>query len=393
MTKTIPLFVLVFAMFFRPVMAAAPPDHAGLVRIAILKDADEVVLKIPGAYEISDPATGEILGRGRRLPRVVIQKGAQGVRLGARELPLTRLRFSAQRDVTVVAGRKERRYRGLIDVNLDGNQKFFVVNRLDVEDYIRGGGRMGLFFGIPRHKDPLGTQAYADLGIVPRLVRAVKKHFPDFLVVTDVCLCAYTDHGHCGVVKHQDVDNDQTLPLLGKMAVAHAHAGADMVAPSDMMDFRVRQIRSDLDRAGCQKTLILSYAVKYASAFYGPFREAADSAPGFGDRKSYQMDPANAREALKEARQDIEEGADMIMVKPALAYLDIIRSLRDQTLVPIAAYSVSGEYAMIKAAAQNGWISEKDLVLETVTSMKRAGSDLIITYHAADILHWLKECS
>jgi porphobilinogen synthase len=260
-----------------------------------------------------------------------------------------------------------------------------------IEDYIRTGGRAGLFFGIPTSKDSLGTQAYIDHGIIPRVVRAVKKHFPDFLVITDVCLCAYTDHGHCGVLRQQDVDNDQTLPLLGKMALVHAQAGADIVAPSDMMDFRIRKIRADLDQANYQETPILSYAVKYASAFYGPFRDAAASTPGFGNRKTYQMDPANVREAIKEARQDVEEGADMIMVKPALAYLDIIRLLRQEILLPIVAYSVSGEYAMIKAAAQKDWIDERDVVLESMTSMKRAGSDLIISYHATDILRWLKE--
>ncbi len=258
-----------------------------------------------------------------------------------------------------------------------------------VGDFTKLGGHAGLLFGIPNTKDNQASQAYATGGLVQKAIKAVKKRFPNFLIITDVCLCAYTKHGHCGIVEHGQIDNDKTLPLLGKMAVSHAEAGADIVAPSDMMDFRVRQIRQDLDKHGFAQTSILSYAVKYASAFYGPFREAAHSSPEFGDRKSYQMDYANAREALKEAKQDIVEGADMVMVKPALAYYDIISLLRKNVDVPIAAYSVSGEYSMIKAAAQKKWISEQQIVLEIMTGIKRAGADVIITYHAEEILRWL----
>ena len=221
-------------------------------------------------------------------------------------------------------------------------------------------------------------------------IKAVKKYFPDFLIVTDVCLCAYMSHGHCGIVEDQKINNDKTLPVLAKMALAHAQAGADMVAPSDMMDFRVAAIRQALNKEHFEDVGILSYAVKYASAYYGPFRDAAHSAPGFGDRKTYQMDPANSREALKEARRDIEEGADMVMVKPVLAYLDIVSILRRELNVPIVGYNVSGEYSMVKAAAQNGWVDEKSIVLETLTSIKRAGADIIISYHAQDALKWLQ---
>ena len=262
-----------------------------------------------------------------------------------------------------------------------------------VERYHASGGRAGLFFGIPPHskKNLKGTQAYSSSGIVQKAVAAIKKEFPEFFIITDVCVCAYMSHGHCGVVENGLIDNDKTLSLLGKIALSQANAGADMIAPSDMMDFRVRYIREELDRNGFQDLPIMSYAVKYASAFYGPFRDALDSTPQFGDRKTYQMDYANQREALKEARQDIAEGADIIMVKPAMAYLDVISLLRNQTTAPIAAYSVSGEYSMIKAAAQLKWIDERDVVLETLTAIKRAGADLIITYHAGDVLKWLQE--
>jgi len=260
-----------------------------------------------------------------------------------------------------------------------------------IERYMRVRGQAGLFFGIPHTKDLRASQAYAEAGVIQKAIKAIKKNFPQFLVITDVCLCAYMSHGHCGVIEDGYVDNDKTLPLLAKMAVSHAQAGADIVAPSDMMDFRVRVIREALDKNDFLNTAILSYAVKYASAFYGPFREAADSAPEFGDRKSYQMDYANSREAMKEAKQDICEGADLIMVKPALAYLDIITLLRSHLDVPIVAYSVSGEYSMIKAAAQKNWIKEKDIVLESLTAMKRAGADVIITYYAQDVLQWLNE--
>jgi len=260
-----------------------------------------------------------------------------------------------------------------------------------LERYQKVGGYAGLFFGLPSKKDFKGSESYAKEGAIQKAIRAIKKHFPDFVVITDVCMCSYTTHGHCGIVKNGYVDNDVTLATLGKIAVSHAEAGADIVAPSDMMDFRVARIREDLDKNGFINTVILSYAVKYASSFYGPFRDAADSTPHFGDRKSYQMDPANAREALKEARKDIEEGADLIMVKPALAYLDIISMLKKELSVPIVAYSVSGEYSMIEAAAAKNWIHKKDIVLESMTAIKRAGAGIIISYHAEEILKWLSE--
>lgn len=238
-----------------------------------------------------------------------------------------------------------------------------------------------LLFGIPARKDPTGSQAYAAGGIIQRTIRAIKKKFPDILVAADLCFCEYTSHGHCGILKHGDVDNDATLKLIAKTAVAQARAGADIIAPSGMMDGMVKTIRQALDKNGFKNTLIMSYAAKYASAFYGPFREAAQSTPQFGDRQSYQMNPANAHEALREVEQDIQEGADIVMVKPALAYLDIIRRVKETFRVPVAAYNVSGEYAMVKAAAQNGWIDEKRVVSEILTSIRRAGADWIITYH------------
>lgn len=260
-----------------------------------------------------------------------------------------------------------------------------------IEQYQKSGGKAGLLFGIPRalEKDLKGTASYSSSGIVQKAVLRIKKEFPQFFIITDVCLCGYMSHGHCGIVKKGTVDNDKTIELLGKIALSHAQAGADMVAPSDMMDLRIQHIRRELDQKGFEDMPIMSYAVKYASAFYGPFREAVDSAPQFGDRKAYQMDYANQREALKEAKQDVEEGADIVMVKPALAYLDVISLLKQQLNVPIAAYSVSGEYSMMKAAAQAGWINEKDAVLESLTAMKRAGADIMITYHAQDVLKWL----
>lgn len=269
----------------------------------------------------------------------------------------------------------------------------YSVDRLEaaLEEYRSLGGQAGLFFGVPDKKDKAGSQAYDNNGIVQKAVRAVKRAFPEFLVITDVCLCAYTDHGHCGVVENGAIDNDKTLPLLARTAVSHAQAGADIVAPSDMMDLRVAAIREELDLKGFTDTAILSYAAKYQSAFYGPFRDAAHSAPQFGDRKTYQMDCANRREALKEARQDVAEGADMVMVKPALAYLDVVSLLRRELSVPIAAFNVSGEYAMVKAAAEKGWINEKDVVLESLASIKRAGADIIISYHAQQALKWLRE--
>ena len=241
-----------------------------------------------------------------------------------------------------------------------------------------------LLFGIPNHKDAHGSQAYAREGIVQRAIREIKSAIPDMLVVADVCLCEYTDHGHCGLIEGGHVANDATLPLLSQMAVTCAQAGADIIAPSDMLDGRVASIRSALDEVKLTDVPILSYAVKYASAFYGPFREAAQSTPQFGDRRTHQMDPGNVREALKETDLDLEEGADMIMVKPALSYLDVIHRVRERVDVPVVAYNVSAEYSMVKAAAQNGWVDGDRLMLEILTSIKRAGSDLIITYHALE---------
>lgn len=244
-------------------------------------------------------------------------------------------------------------------------------------------------FGLPEYKDNIGSSAWDMKSPVQRAISVIKEAVPELLVVGDVCLCQYTSHGHCGELRGQYVDNDATLPHLVKTAVSQARAGADIVAPSDMMDGRVAAIRAGLDENGFVHTSIMSYAVKYASGYYGPFRDAADSTPSFGDRRQYQMDPANVREALKEARLDCEEGADIIMVKPALSYLDVVRQVYEQTDRPIAVYNVSGEYAMVKAAAANGWIDEKRIVLETLTSMKRAGAKLIITYHAMDAAAWL----
>lgn len=241
-----------------------------------------------------------------------------------------------------------------------------------------------LLFGIPEEKDALGGGAYLETGVVQQAVRAIKREVPELLVVTDVCLCEYTDHGHCGVIHAGDVLNDPTLDLLARTAVSHAEAGADIIAPSDMMDGRVAAIRHALDDAGFLNTPILSYAAKYASGFYGPFREAAGSTPQFGDRRSYQMDPANRREALKEVLQDLDEGADMVMVKPALSYLDIIREVKELTQVPVAAYNVSGEYSMVKAAERSGWIDGERVMMEILTSIKRAGADIILTYHAKE---------
>ncbi len=241
-----------------------------------------------------------------------------------------------------------------------------------------------IFFGLPDHKDPLGSRSWAEDGIVQQAISEVKSAVPDMVVITDLCFCEYTDHGHCGAIKDGDVDNDATLELLARQALSHAKAGVDLVAPSDMMDGRVATIRKALDEEGYHRIGILSYAVKYASAFYGPFRDAADSAPQFGDRSSYQMDPANALEALRETELDLAEGADMIMVKPALPYLDIISRVREICPVPLAAYNVSGEYAMVKAAELNGWMDGKRVMMESLTSIKRAGADLILTYFAKD---------
>jgi porphobilinogen synthase len=248
-----------------------------------------------------------------------------------------------------------------------------------------------ILFGIPAKKDALGTDATSETGIIQRAVTAVKEAVPDLYVITDVCFCEYTDHGHCGPVVDGDVDNDATLELLGQQAITHAKAGADMVAPSGMMDGMVGAIRSALDESGFDKIPLMSYAAKYASGFYGPFREAAESAPQFGDRRAYQMDPANAREAMYEVELDVDEGADIIMVKPALPYLDIIRMVSTEINLPIAAYNVSGEFSMVKAAAQMGWIDEKKVALEMLTSIKRAGADIILTYFAKDAARWLSE--
>jgi porphobilinogen synthase len=248
-----------------------------------------------------------------------------------------------------------------------------------------------ILFGLPEAKDPQGTEGYADDGVVPRAVRAIRAECRELLVMTDVCLCEYTSHGHCGLIEGEEVLNDPTLPLLTQMAVVHARAGAHVIAPSDMMDGRVGAIRGGLDAAGFPGIPILSYAAKYASGFYGPFREAADSAPQFGDRRGYQMDPPNVREALREVKLDLAEGADMVMVKPALPYLDVIRAVREAVDVPVAAYNVSGEYAMVKAAAERGWIDEERVVKETLTSIARAGADVILTYHAKDFVRWTRQ--
>jgi len=245
-----------------------------------------------------------------------------------------------------------------------------------------------ILFGLPEEKDPLGRDGYSDDGVVQKAIRAIRGECRKLLVVTDVCLCEYTSHGHCGVVEGEEVRNDPTLELLAAMALSHGRAGAHIVAPSDMMDGRVGAIRRALDGGGFAELPILSYAAKYASAFYGPFREAADSTPQFGDRRGYQMDPANVREALREVRLDVEEGADIVMVKPALPYLDVIRAVRESVDRPVAAYNVSGEYAMVKAASARGWIDEKRIVLETLTSIRRAGADIIVTYHAKDFARW-----
>jgi porphobilinogen synthase len=259
----------------------------------------------------------------------------------------------------------------------------------EIDDVVSLGIPSVLLFGIPAHKDETGSAAWDPEGEVQRACRRIKERAPDLVVVTDVCMCEYTSHGHCGVIRDGDVDNDATLELLAKEALSHAKAGADIVAPSDMMDGRVAAIRASLDDNGLSSTPIMSYAAKYASGYYGPFREAAESTPQFGDRRSYQMDPANVEEALREVALDIEEGADIVMVKPALAYMDVIRRVKDEFGYPLAAYNVSGEFSMVKAAAANGWIDEERVVMETLTGMRRAGADIIITYHAKDVARWL----
>ena len=269
----------------------------------------------------------------------------------------------------------------------------FSLDRLseEMDEVVSLGIKSVILFGIPAEKDECGTGAFHDHGIVQEATRFIKEHYPDIIVVADTCLCEYTDHGHCGVVEGDQVLNDPSLKLLAKTAVSQAEAGADIIAPSNMMDGFVAAIRPGLDEAGFENVPIMSYAVKYASAFYGPFRDAADSAPQFGDRKTYQMDPANRMEALREAESDVDEGADFLIVKPGMPYLDIIRDVKNNFNLPIVAYNVSGEYSMVKAAAANGWIDEKAVVMEMLTGMKRAGADLIITYHAKDAARWLAE--
>ncbi|MFC7371264.1 porphobilinogen synthase [Fictibacillus iocasae] len=262
--------------------------------------------------------------------------------------------------------------------------------KLEMEEVVSLGLQSVIVFGVPDEKDECGSSAYDDNGIVQRALQQMKEWHPHLTLIADTCLCQFTDHGHCGVIKNGEVQNDETLELLARTAVSQAKAGADIIAPSNMMDGFVAAIRQGLDESGYVDVPIMSYAVKYASSYYGPFRDAANSTPQFGDRKTYQMDPANRMEALREAESDLAEGADFLMVKPALSYMDIIRDLKDRYPVPIVAYNVSGEYSMIKAAAQNGWIDEQRVVTETLTSMKRAGADLIITYHAKDMARWLE---
>lgn len=260
-----------------------------------------------------------------------------------------------------------------------------------VDRVIEAGIKAVLLFGIPAHKDEVGSGAYAEEGIVPKAIRLIKARFPKLIIVADVCLCEYTSHGHCGLIRDGVILNDETLPLLAKASVTYAKAGADIIAPSDMMDKRVAAIRKALDEAGFINTPIMSYSAKFASGYYGPFRDAAHSAPGFGDRKTYQMDPANGQEALREVEEDIAEGADLIIAKPALGYMDVIKEISLNYNIPIVAYNVSGEYAMVKAAALNGWIDEKKIVMENMVGFKRAGAKMIITYHALDVARWLRE--
>jgi porphobilinogen synthase len=271
----------------------------------------------------------------------------------------------------------------------------YSIDRLkeEMDEIVDLGIKSVIVFGVPKEKDEMGTGAYHDHGIVQEAIRYIKSYYSDIVVVADTCLCEYTSHGHCGVVEGSQILNDPSLDLLAKTAVSQAKAGADIIAPSNMMDGFVAAIRKGLDESGFEYVPIMSYAVKYSSSFYGPFRDAADSTPQFGDRKTYQMDPANRREALREAESDIEEGADFLIVKPAMSYLDIVRDVRNNFNVPIVAYNVSGEYSMVKAAAQNGWIDEKAIVMEKLTSMKRAGADLIITYFAKDVCRYLEEDS
>ncbi|MFT0799884.1 porphobilinogen synthase [Bacillus swezeyi] len=261
----------------------------------------------------------------------------------------------------------------------------------EMEEVVGLGIQSVIVFGVPEHKDDVGSEAYHDHGVVQKAISQIKENFPELVVIADTCLCEYTDHGHCGLVKNGEILNDESLILLARTAVSQARAGADIIAPSNMMDGFVAAIRKELDEEGFTNVPIMSYAVKYASAFYGPFRDAAGSSPQFGDRKTYQMDYSNRLEALREAKSDVEEGADFLIVKPTLSYLDIVREVKNECNLPVVGYNVSGEYAMVKAAAQNGWIEEKALVLEMLTSMKRAGADLIITYFAKDAAKWIAE--
>jgi porphobilinogen synthase len=279
---------------------------------------------------------------------------------------------------------------GLRNDELPGMSRFTVEGLLrEAEELVRLGVQALILFGIPEDKDDHATGAWEEDGIVQQALRALRPRFPELVLMTDVCLCEYTSHGHCGVIVDGEVHNDQSVELLARTAVSHVEAGADVVAPSDMMDGRVAAIRDALDDRGYDNTPILAYSAKYASAFYGPFREAADSTPSFGDRRGYQMDPANVREALRECELDLEEGADALMIKPALPYLDVIRAVREDFDVPIAAYNVSGEYAMVKAAARAGWLDERTAALESLTAIKRAGADLILSYWTKDLAQWL----
>lgn len=276
--------------------------------------------------------------------------------------------------------------------SMPGVYQYSIDNLEKILPQIAQSGISGiLIFGVPAHKDELASEAYNDSGVTQQAVRYIKQHYPQLIIIADVCLCEYTSHGHCGMICGDKILNDETLPLLAKMSVSLAKAGADIIAPSDMMDGRVAAIRSALDENGLADVPIMSYSAKFASGYYSPFRDAADSAPSFGDRRTYQMDPANGREALREIEDDIEEGADMVMVKPALAYLDVLKAARERFELPIAAYNVSGEYSMVKAAAKLGWIDEQRIVLENLTAIKRAGADIIITYHALDAVKWLAD--
>ena len=313
-------------------------------------------------------------------------RGSESMRNVARETRLTAIEFVYPVFVAHGSGVKEaiEPMPGQFQMSLD-------ILSEDVGEAADLGIPSVLLFGLPSEKDPLGLEGYDPEGIVQEAVRMIKKNHPDMMVVTDVCMCEYTAHGHCGVIENGKVDNDQTLELLGKTAVSHVSAGADLPAPSAMMDGQVWAIRQALNDHGYEDTPVMGYAAKYSSGFYGPFREAAGSTPQFGDRKSYQMDPANARMAMREIEADITEGADIVMVKPALSYLDVIRQAKDRFDLPLAAYNVSGEYSMIKAASSLGWVDEKSVTMEVLTSIKRAGADTILTYHAKEVARWLKE--